>query len=175
MSKSQASVIPLPDESDSSRGSSSFVSSVNRDSLEPIAVECEGQRVHRAVETAEQATSFSASRGHPVWGINLDSRNVSLSIGGLDGGCSTSNHRHAYETLVYVIEGAGYSIIENERVEWQAGDAFYVAPWNWHQHFANEGERVRYIAATNLPLLLSLGQTVVRQEEHTSPEVSPRR
>lgn len=148
-----------------SGGSASFVSVQNRDSLEPRAVVVVGQRVHRSVESSGQATNFSASRGHPVWAIDLDSRNVSLSIGALDGGCSTSNHRHAYETLVYVIEGSGYSIIEDERLSWRAGDAFYVAPWNWHQHVANTGERVRYIAATNLPLLVKLGQTVVRQEQ----------
>lgn len=148
-------------------GSGAFVSSENRNSLEPEAVVVAGRTVHRAVETAGQAASFSASRGHPVWSVELDSRNVSLSIGLLEGGCSTSNHRHAYETLVYVLEGSGYSIVEHERVPWQAGDAFYVAPWNWHQHVADEGTRVRYLAATNLPLLLALGQTVLRQEDPT--------
>ena len=138
---------------------------VNRDSLEPLAVSTSGESViHRQVTKDKVAEGFSLSRGHPVYPVKLPSKSVSFSIGELTPNAKTSNHRHAYESLIYVLEGNGYSIVEGERLEWEAGDAFYVAPWNWHQHFAND-LKVSYLTATNLPLLYSLGQTVLRQED----------
>ncbi len=148
--------------------SETFVdTSRNRDSLAPSpsrfpAEDC----VHRAITmTGAPAADFSRERGHPVYAVRLPSNTVSLSIGVLEPGSATSNHRHAYESLIYVIEGRGYTITEGRRYDWKAGDAVYVPPWCWHQHFASAEERAQYITATNLPLLQRLGQTVVREEE----------
>lgn len=138
---------------------------VNRDSLEPRPVERPfDSLVHRDVCGEAAAGSFSASRGHPVYAVKLPSAAISASVGELDPGAQTSNHRHAYESLVYVLEGEGWTILEGRRVDWRAGDAFYVPPWNWHRHFAGARGRVRYLTTTNLPLLHQLGQTVLREE-----------
>lgn len=137
----------------------------NRDSLTPIASRPPGSDcVHRnVVGTDIPAAEFSRERGHPVFAVRLPSNTVSLSVGDLDPGAHTTNHRHAYESLIYVITGKGYTIMDGQRFNWKEGDAVYVPPWCWHQHFA-EGEFVRYITATNLPLLRQIGQTVVREE-----------
>lgn len=141
--------------------------SQNRDSLTPTPSRAPGADcVHRDVTSADvPATDFSRERGHPVYAVKLPSNTVSLSIGDLDPSSSTSNHRHAYESLIYVISGHGYTVIDGQRFDWKAGDALYVPPWCWHQHFTPEGTSARYITATNLPLLRQVGQTVVRQEE----------
>jgi pyrroloquinoline quinone (PQQ) biosynthesis protein C/quercetin dioxygenase-like cupin family protein len=147
-------------------GSSSFVDTTrNQDSLEPRPVEVEpGELIHRQVGRGGAAEEFSRSRGHPVYEVSLPSRSMSFSIGELAPSQATSNHRHAYETLIYVLQGSGWSVIEGRRVEWRTGDALYVPPWNWHQHFAGDEKSV-YLSGTNLPLLNQLGQTVVRQEQ----------
>ncbi|OJH39888.1 iron-containing redox enzyme family protein [Cystobacter ferrugineus] len=147
-------------------GSSGFVDTTrNRDSLEPRPVEHALETlIHRQVGREGVAEAFSRSRGHPVYEVSLPSRSVSFSVGELAPGHATSNHRHAYESLIYVLEGSGWSIIEGQRVEWRAGDALYVPPWNWHQHVAG-GEKALYLTGTNLPLLHQLGQTVLRQEQ----------
>jgi len=150
-------------------GSESFTSTaINRDSLVPLATIADGDILHQGVCISKEANKFSASRGHPVYPIKLPARTLSLSIGDLSPGQFTSKHRHAYESLIYIIQGSGYSVIEEKRVPWKAGDAIYVPPWNWHQHFADQDSQARYITATNLPLLYCLGQTVLR-EEHTDP------
>jgi gentisate 1,2-dioxygenase len=92
----------------------------------------------------------------------------SMSIGELAPSGHTSNHRHAYEALVYVVRGRGHSIIEGQRFDWQEGDAFYTPPWCWHQHFASDEGPVQYLTATNMPLLGAIGQTVIRQEASAS-------
>ena len=82
------------------------------------------------------------------------------------GGMSALRHAHIrQDEWIYVLEGEGYSIIEGARVEWREGDALYVPPWAWHQHVAAATGPARYLTGTNLPLLQSLGQTVLREEE----------
>ena len=148
-------------------GSHAFVAAaVNRDSLTPVPVHREGlSLIHRQVCAHVPAAAFSASRGHPVFAVDLPAASVSLSIGVLASEQKTNNHRHAYESLLYILEGEGYSIVEGRRIEWRAGDALYVPPWNWHVHGCDGGKSARYLTATNLPLLTSLGQTVLREEE----------
>ena len=151
----------------SSHGSESFTDTAkNRDSLVPIPARPPGADcIHRNVKgAAEAGQRFSAERGHPVFPIKLPSSSVSYSIGELEPGAATSNHRHGYESLVYIISGHGYTIMEGQRYEWQAGDAVYTPPWCWHQHVAGKDSSVQYITATNMPLLQRMGQTVLREE-----------
>ena len=138
----------------------------NRDSLVPVpAARPDESCVHRDVAGDAQAKGFSSERGHPVYPVKVPSRSVSMSVGDLAPGAKTSNHRHAYESMIYVIEGAGYTVIEDQRYEWRAGDAVYVPPWCWHQHVADASGKARYLTATNMPTLVALGQTVMREEE----------
>lgn len=140
----------------------------NRDSLTPVpAARPDASCIHRNVTNDGQAEGFSSERGHPVFPIRLPSRSVSLSVGDLAPGARTSNHRHAYETMIFVIEGSGYTVTEGQKFEWRAGDALYVPPWCWHQHFADDTSKARYITATNMPALVALGQTVMREEERS--------
>jgi quercetin dioxygenase-like cupin family protein len=149
-------------------GSTAFTNTAkNRDSLEPCPSRIpDASCVHRDVSNARRGgdNAFAAERGHPVFPVRLPSNTISLSVGELDPGKATSDHRHAYESLVYVLEGEGFTMMEGRRFDWRAGDAFYTPPWCWHQHFAAEGSRVRYLTATNMPLLHAMGQTVLREE-----------
>lgn len=146
-------------------GSATFTDMrANRNSLEPVPAETPtGACLHAGVVRGA-TTPFSTERHHPVFPVELPSRAVSMSIGELAPGGRTSNHRHAYEALVYVVRGRGHSMIEGQRFEWQEGDALYTPPWCWHQHFASDAGPVQYLTATNMPLLGAIGQTVIRQE-----------
>lgn len=145
--------------------SSAFVDvSRNSNGLNPRPARAPSEAcVHRGV-VAEQANAFSRERGHPVFPVKLPSECVSMSVGELAPGAGTTNHRHAYESLVYVLEGSGYTMLEGQRFDFSAGDAFYTPPWCWHQHFASAQGRVRYLTATNMPILDKMGQTVIREE-----------
>jgi len=108
---------------------------------------------------------FSEERRHLVRMVDLPSRTLSLTIGGLNPGEATRKHRHNYETIIYVISGDGVSMIEGRDVKWRAGDAFYVPTWAWHQHFnASETESALYVACENAPMLQNLG-IALREEE----------
>jgi len=107
---------------------------------------------------APEDGKFSQERGHLVRMVDLPSRALSMTIGGLAPGESTRKHRHNYETIIYVVAGAGVSVIEGREVLWRAGDAFYVPTWAWHQHGNTSAtESALYVACEEAPMLQNLG------------------
>jgi quercetin dioxygenase-like cupin family protein len=108
--------------------------------------------------SAPEDGRFSQERRHLVRMVDLPSRALSMTIGGLAPGESTRKHRHNYETIIYVVAGTGVSVIEDREVPWRAGDAFYVPTWAWHQHSnASATESAMYVACENAPMLQNLG------------------
>jgi quercetin dioxygenase-like cupin family protein len=129
-----------------------------------LVAELPDKLVHRQVERSPRDESFSRARKHPVFVVDLPSRVLSMTIGGLEPGQVTSKHRHTYETILYVLEGEGFTQIEDRRVEWKAGDAVYIPVWAWHQHTNLSASRsCRYIACENAPMLQNLG-VALREE-----------
>lgn len=121
--------------------------------------------IHKNVEKAGEHNQFSEERKHPVFFVDLPSKNVSMTIGGLLPGQKTHKHRHTYETILYVLEGKGSTLVEDEIVEWEAGDAVYIPSWAWHQHQnLSDSESAKYIACENAPQLQNLG-VALREEE----------
>ncbi|MEN8141568.1 MAG: cupin domain-containing protein [Thermodesulfobacteriota bacterium] len=120
--------------------------------------------IHRNVTGGDLDGEFSEDRRHPVHVVDLPSRAISMTIGGLDPGKSTRKHRHTYETIIYILKGHGYSVVEGGRVEWQAGDAILVPRWAWHQHFNESDDYCEYIGAENAPMIQNLG-LALREEE----------
>lgn len=123
--------------------------------------------IHKGVARTdvEGAARFSAERKHPVFLVDLPSKTLSMTLGGLDPGQTTSRHRHNYETVLYVIEGRGITRIEDVEVEWEAGDAVYIPVWAWHQHRnLSDKDSCLYIACENAPLLQNLGGIALREE-----------
>lgn len=124
-----------------------------------------GKLIHKHVEQASEHDQFSTERKHPVFFVDLPTKNVSMTIGGLLPGQLTNRHRHTYETVLYVIEGHGYTEVEDQKVEWQAGDAIYIPSWAWHRHQnLSDSEPAKYIACENAPQLQNLG-VALREEE----------
>ncbi|MBB5621231.1 quercetin dioxygenase-like cupin family protein [Pedobacter cryoconitis] len=121
--------------------------------------------IHRNVEQAGEHNQFSTERKHPVFFVDLPAKNVSMTIGGLLPGQLTNKHRHTYETVLFVLEGHGYTEVEGLKVEWKAGDAVYIPSWAWHCHQnLSESEPAKYLACENAPQLQNLG-VALREEE----------
>ncbi|GHE44480.1 cupin domain-containing protein [Sphingobacterium griseoflavum] len=120
--------------------------------------------IHKNVEQAGEHDQFSNERKHPVFFVDLPSKNVSMTIGGLLPGQLTNRHRHTYETVLYVLEGRGYTEIEDTLVEWEQGDAVYIPSWAWHRHRnLSDDNPAKYIACENAPQLQNLG-VALREE-----------
>lgn len=120
--------------------------------------------IHRNVEAALD-TRFSQERKHAVFVVDLPSKTISVTLGGLEPGQSTNRHRHTYETILYILEGEGTTFIEDTLVEWRAGDAVYIPVWAWHYHCnTSSARRCRYVACENASLLQNLGGVALREE-----------
>lgn len=129
-----------------------------------ITVDMPTRLVHRAVEQTAGDDAFSAERKHPVFVVDLPSKTLSMTIGGLMPGQTASKHRHTYETIIYVLEGEGFTMIEEQRIEWAAGDAVYIPVWAWHQHTNRSATKpCRYVACENAPLMQNLN-AALREE-----------
>ncbi|MGR3293819.1 MAG: cupin domain-containing protein [Candidatus Scalindua sp.] len=62
-------------------------------------------------------------------------------------------------------KNSAYSVVEGDRVEWEAGDALHMPPWSWHQHFNTDPDKeVKFLSGTNAPLLQSVGDIDYREE-----------
>jgi len=57
----------------------------------------------------------------------------------------TSSHCHSHtEAVLYVLEGVGFSEIDNEHYDWEVGDAVHVPPkMTRHEHFNPSDKRTR--------------------------------
>ena len=110
-------------------------------------------------------SAYSEERQCSVFIADLPSYTLSVNITLIKPDSNDRKHRHYYETLLFILDGSGYSIIEGERVEWEAGDALHIPPWSWHQHFNTDSDKeVRYLACTNAPLLQGVGGVAIREE-----------
>jgi len=106
----------------------------------------------------EEEQRLSSDRRHLVRVVDLPSKVLSMTLGGLEPNEATRRHRHNYETVIYFLEGRGMSRIDDREVRWKAGDAIYVPVWAWHQHVnVSATEKALYVACENAPHLLNLG------------------
>ena len=120
---------------------------------------------HTNIEDGDVDSAFSNERKHPLHSIDLPSNSISMTIGGLLPGDRSGRHRHTYETIAYILEGTGYSMIEDQKVEWTKGDAIYIPNWAWHHHVNTDTQNnAKYLACENAPMLQNLGQLAIREE-----------
>ena len=79
--------------------------------------------------------------------VDLPSNTLHMNICEYKEGSKSEHHRHAYEAILYIVEGEGHTMISGEKIDWKAGDAVYISPWEWHQHFALKNSKV--VSCTN--------------------------
>jgi quercetin dioxygenase-like cupin family protein len=131
-----------------------FTPSFYQKAASPVVVLPE-QLVHHDVEQA--AAAFS--EGRPAFFVvELPAKTMSMTVGTLQPGQQSGQHRHSYETIMYITSGRGYTMIEDRRVDWQAGDAVYVPVWAWHYNVNLSLEEVAcYVSCDNAPQLHHAG------------------
>ncbi len=74
------------------------------------------------------ALLVDGSLGHKTSGL-------SMAMFQIPPGKGQAKHRHPGEAILYIVDGRGYSVIEDQRHDWETGDAVLVHQYCWHQHF----------------------------------------
>ena len=82
----------------------------------------------------------------------------------------SGKHRHQGGLVIYILEGEGYSVVEGERHDWEAGDLLLlpVKPGGVeHQHFNRDDSKpAKWIAFINSALFEWGASDMVQLEEH---------
>lgn len=79
-------------------------------------------------------------------------------------GVHNAAHRHSNFALFIVKEGRGYSVIDGERIDWQAGDVFFAPAWAAHEHWnSSDTERVVLYTVQNVPEVAAIGASFFEQ------------
>lgn len=96
-------------------------------------------------------------------------KTMDFHVSELAPGSHNNRHRHTNEAIILILFGKGHTILtspegKETRIDWGAGDIF-SPPLNWwHQHFNDDPDKpARYLAATNVPLMESMGVFVKEQ------------
>lgn len=66
---------------------------------------------------------------------------LSMAMFEIPPGKAQARHRHPGEAILYIVQGRGYSVIDERPYDWEAGDAVLVHHYCWHQHFNADPER----------------------------------
>ncbi len=81
----------------------------------------------------------------------------------------SGKHRHQGGLAIFVLDGAGYTEVDGERLDWEAGDLILlpIKPGGVeHQHFSKRpGETCRWVAFIYLPYQDEAGFYLEQQED----------
>jgi quercetin dioxygenase-like cupin family protein len=95
---------------------------------------------------------------------------ANLAISEIPPGAEASNgHTHG-EAYIYWLEGEGYSTIGDQKHTWGPGDAQYVPPETFHQHFVTSNTSARYLRIIPSPLLLNMLAVMASLMPYLKPE-----
>ncbi|KAF1991459.1 RmlC-like cupin [Aulographum hederae CBS 113979] len=124
------------------------------------------------IDTSESPIVFPWGKMKPVldgvegeWAekryLKGDGRELSKTLGGsatrVNAGASTTPIRETASSVYHVIEGSGYTQIDDEKISWKKGDTFCVPSWQKYQHFADKAETAYLFCIDDKPMLHALG------------------
>ncbi|HLY65923.1 MAG TPA: cupin domain-containing protein [Chloroflexota bacterium] len=114
----------------------------------------------RSAEVEDPCDGIHLSYSHPVTGgPTLPTFGCDIQL--FRPRWSGKPHRHNSTTIYQVFRGAGVTVVEDQRLEWEQGDIFVIPPWNWHHH-ENASEDSILFSMTDRPAMEAL--EVYREE-----------
>jgi gentisate 1,2-dioxygenase len=90
---------------------------------------------------------------------------IGASMHLLPAGFSTQARRATTNSIYHVAQGSGFSVLDGQRFDWQAGDTFCVPTWCWQEHSASGSDAILF-QASDLPVLQSLA--LFREETYST-------
>ncbi len=134
------------------------------------------------VETQKQLQRLTSANGSPYDGVSLEYANpgtaasvlptLSCWIQMLRPGEQTERHRHTSSAVYFVVQGAGETLVENERIDWNRHDAFAIPNWSWHEHRnRSQTEAAILFSVNDIPVFRTLG--LYREEPEETVQSAP--
>lgn len=152
--------------------------SVARYSAGMVPAECQWTKNHSPLNKYPYTTAresllrFHESEGKPTTGSVLEYINpitggpviptITCFLRIQDAGSKSGAYRHTHSKVYCVLEGAGHSIINGERYDWEKNDFFVVPSWHWYEHHADESGDAILFAMSDRPIYEPFG--LLREE-----------
>jgi gentisate 1,2-dioxygenase len=64
----------------------------------------------------------------------------------------TSTHRHVHSAELFVLEGKGYTVVNDRKLTWSKWDAFYLPTNAWHYTVNTGSTPARFVSISDAPL-----------------------
>ena len=111
---------------------------------------------------------FAVEYINPSTGKDANGR-IGARMQGLPVGFKGKAHRHTHSSVYVVHKGKGYTVINGERFDWEAGDFFVVPVWAVHEHVNTSETEEAFLFSTNdLPIMELFG--FEREEAYSENE-----
>ncbi len=97
-----------------------------------------------------------------------------VMLGEIPGGWNTGKHSHG-EEAIFIIQGSGFSVVDNKRYDWEAGSCLFMPFGSIHQHFNTGDTTVSYLSAMSLALerFVGIARLVQYEEARETPMDEP--
>jgi len=93
-------------------------------------------------------------------------RTMDALVHEIDAGATSTIHRHSWDAMLFIVEGAGWTEVDGARHHWKPWDAIHLPAWAWHRH-GNEGDRpARFMSYSSEPMLDTFGMSVLEDRGH---------
>jgi pyrroloquinoline quinone (PQQ) biosynthesis protein C/mannose-6-phosphate isomerase-like protein (cupin superfamily) len=84
--------------------------------------------------------------------INFSTEVLDPRVAYIHAGSSNEMHRHAHETVLLILSGSGFALIDNHRIEIKNGDIIHIPRWLNHQIHNTGSNYLTYFAVTDYGL-----------------------
>ncbi len=122
---------------------------------------------HRVKMSEVELKPIPGYEGFRAGWYDFGSKVVAWGLTEISSGAAGPLHRQLCECTMFVLEGAGYTLVNGRKFEWEKGDILFVPLFAWHQHVNTGTETARYARMSTAPLFHYLG--VYREEELAPP------
>ena len=96
----------------------------------------------------------------------LEAKTFGMVLTEIPAGSQSGLHKHSFEAVAYVLEGEGYDLSGDERVDWEAGDLCFMPPNIDHRHVNKSADKpAKLLQVEAWPLMIYLGISEMVQAE----------
>jgi quercetin dioxygenase-like cupin family protein len=96
----------------------------------------------------------------------IEAKTFGMVLTEIPPGGQSGLHKHTFEAAAYVLEGDGYELIGDERIDWETGDFFYMPPNINHRHVNKSQDKpAKLLQVEAWPLMIYLGISEMIQQE----------
>ncbi|KAF2751900.1 gentisate 1,2-dioxygenase [Sporormia fimetaria CBS 119925] len=85
------------------------------------------------------------------------SKTIGASAERINAGGKSDLRQETASSIYHVVTGSGYSIINDERIDWTESDTFCIPAWYKYEHFVGPGETVYLYRFDDKPMLEAVG------------------